>query len=41
MPMIDADGCLLNVSVDGRDDEPTSQFWRRYEWTTIAAANAA
>lgn len=23
MPMIDADGCLLNVSVDGRDDEPT------------------
>ena len=23
MPMIDADGCLLNVSVDGRDHEPT------------------
>lgn len=23
MPMIDADGCLLNVSVDGRDDGPT------------------
>ena len=22
MPMIDADGCLLNVSVDGRDDGP-------------------
>src|SRR5947207_10084982 len=23
MPMIDADGCLLNVSVDGRDGGPT------------------
>ena len=23
MPMIDADGCLLNVSVDGRDSGPT------------------
>src|SRR5436189_5518674 len=23
MPMIDADGCLLNVSVEGRDDGPT------------------
>ena len=23
MPMIDADGCLLNVSVEGRDGGPT------------------
>src|SRR6267378_8612599 len=23
MPMIDADGCLLNVSVEGRDSGPT------------------
>src|ERR1700751_2427785 len=23
MPMIDADGCLLNVSVEGRDNGPT------------------
>src|SRR5258707_12985897 len=23
MPMIDADGCLINVSVEGRDDGPT------------------
>src|SRR5215218_3403515 len=23
MPMIDADGCLLNVSVEGHDDGPT------------------
>ena len=23
MPMIDADGCLLNVTVEGRDGGPT------------------
>jgi len=23
MPMIDADGCLLNVSIEGRDGGPT------------------
>jgi len=30
MPMIDADGCLLNVSVEGRDGGPTLMLSNRW-----------
>src|ERR1700680_2453070 len=33
MPMIDADGCLLNVSVEGRDGGPTLMLSNSPGWT--------